>query len=77
MRTGRWLPRDAIARAPVPKKVAATSSVVLALQRTVGNRATIGLLQRRTGKGYAGLKLGRNRGGSEVEIKRELGTRSS
>src|SRR5215213_513414 len=74
MRTGRWLPRDAIARAPVPKKVAATSSVVLALQRTVGNRATIRLLQRRTGKGYAGLKLGRNRGGSEVEIKRELGT---
>jgi hypothetical protein len=74
MRTGRWLPRDAIARAPVPKKVAATSSVVLALQRTVGNRATTRLLQRRTGKGYAGLKLGRNRAGSEVEIKRELGT---
>ena len=74
MRTGRWLPRDVIARAPVPKKAAAASSVVLALQRTVGNRATTRLLQRRTGKGYAGLKLGRNRAGREVEIKRELGT---
>jgi hypothetical protein len=50
MRTGRWLSRDAIARASVPKKVAATSSVVLALQRTIGNRATTRLLQRRTGR---------------------------
>jgi hypothetical protein len=74
VRTGRWLSRDAIARDPVPKQVAARPSVVLALQRTVGNRATTRLLQRRTGKGYAGLKLGRNRAGSDVEIKRELGT---
>jgi hypothetical protein len=54
--------------------MAAAASAVLALQRTIGNRATTRLLQRRTAKGYAGLKLGRNRAGSEVEIKRELGT---
>ena len=47
---------------------------MLALQRAAGNRATARLLQRRTQKGYAGLKLGRNRAGREVEIKRELGT---
>ena len=44
------------------------------LQRAAGNRATTRLLQRKTKKGYAGLKLGRNRAGREVEIKRELGT---
>jgi hypothetical protein len=46
----------------------------LALQGAVGNRATARLLQRRTPTGYAGLKLGRNRAGRDVEIKRELGT---
>jgi hypothetical protein len=48
--------------------------VILALQRAVGNRATTRLLQRRAQTGYQGLKLGRNRAGNEVEIKRELGT---
>jgi hypothetical protein len=49
-------------------------NVVLALQRAIGNRATTRLLQRRAQTGYQGLKLGRNRAGREVEIKRELGT---
>ena len=74
MRTGRFLPAPVIARRPVLGEPAAPSNAVLALQRAVGNRATTRLLQRRTQKGYAGLKLGRNRAGSEVEIKREIGT---
>jgi hypothetical protein len=44
------------------------------LQRAAGNRATTRLLQRYVGKGYVGLKLGRNRTGRDVEIKREVGT---
>jgi hypothetical protein len=74
VRTGRRLPNPVVARPAVPDQRAPRSSAVLALQRAAGNRATARLLQRRTQKGYAGLKLGRNRAGSEVEIKRELGT---
>jgi hypothetical protein len=74
VRTGRRLPNPVVARPAVPDQRATGSSAVLALQRAAGNRATARLLQRRTQKGYAGLKLGRNRAGSEVEIKRELGT---
>jgi hypothetical protein len=73
VRTGRHLPNPPAAR-PVPDKMAARPGAVLALQGAVGNRATARLLRRRTPKGYAGLKLGRNRAGREVEIKRELGT---
>jgi len=74
VRAGRRLPNLLVARRPVPDKTAARPSAVLALQGAVGNRATARLLQRRTRTDYAGLKLGRNRAGREVEIKRELGT---
>ena len=74
MRTGRYLPAPVVARRPPTGARAAPSNAVLALQRAAGNRATARLLQRRTQKGYAGLKLGRNRASREVEIKRELGT---
>ena len=74
MRTRRHLPAPVVAHRPVPSDTPAPSNAVLALQRAVGNRATARLLQRRTQKGYAGLKLGRNQAGREVEIKRELGT---
>lgn len=74
MRTRRHLPAPVVARRPVPSETPVPSNAVLALQRAAGNRATARLLQRRTQKGYAGLKLGRNRAGREVEIKRELGT---
>ena len=73
MRTGRHRPNSVVARRPVLDRTATRSSAVLALQRAAGNRATTWLLQRAP-KGYTGLKLGRNRAGSEVEIKRELGT---
>lgn len=74
MRTGRYVTAPVVPRRPLPGETAAPSNAVLALQRAAGNRATTRLLQRRTQKGYAGLKLGRNRAGREVEIKRELGT---
>jgi hypothetical protein len=74
VRAGRRLPPPLDVRAPVPDRATARPSAVLWLQRAVGNRATTRLLQRRTAKGYGGLKLGRNRAGREVEIKRELGT---
>ena len=74
MRTGRHVPAPVVARRPLPGKTAAPSDAVLALQRAAGNRATARLLQRRAQPGYAGLKLGRNRAGRDVEIKRELGT---
>jgi hypothetical protein len=74
VRTGRHVPTPVVARRPLPGETATPWHAVLALQRAAGNRATARLLQRRTKKGYAGLKLGRNRAGREVEIKRELGT---
>ena len=74
MRAGRRLPKPLVVRGPVADETPPRPSAVLALQRAAGNRATTRLLQRRTQKGYGGLKLGRNRAGQEVEIKRELGT---
>ena len=74
MRTGRRFPDPLVAPRRAPNRTAPGPSAVLALQRAAGNRATARLLQRRTQKGYAGLKLGRNGAGREVEIKRELGT---
>jgi hypothetical protein len=74
VRIRRRLPAPVVARRPVPSETPAPSNAVLALQRAAGNRATARLLQRRSQKGYAGLKLGRNQAGREVEIKRELGT---
>ena len=73
VRTGRHAPAPVVARRPLPGETATLRDAVLALQRAAGNRATARLLQRRT-QGYAGLKLGRNRAGRDVEIKRELGT---
>jgi hypothetical protein len=73
VRTGRRVPAPVVARRPLPGETATPPNAVLALQRAVGNRATVRLLQR-TPKGYAGLKLGRNRAGRDVEIKREIGT---
>ena len=73
VRTGRRVPTPVVARRPLPGQTATPSNAVLALQRAAGNRATVRLLQRAP-KGYAGLKLGRNRAGQDVEIKRELGT---
>jgi len=49
-------------------------SAVLKLQRSAGNRATVRVLQRRAQPSFKGLKLGRNKAGNEVEIKREVGT---
>jgi hypothetical protein len=74
VRTGRHVADLFVARRPIADKTAARPNPVSALQRAAGNRATARLLQRRTRTGYAGLKLGRNRAGREVEIKRELGT---
>jgi hypothetical protein len=74
VRTRRHLPAPVVVPPPVLSETPAPSNAVLALQRAAGNRATARLLQRRTQKGYAGLKLGRNQAGREVEIKRELGT---
>jgi hypothetical protein len=74
VRAGRRLPSPLVARRPTSDRTAARPNAVLALQGAAGNRATARLLQRRARKGYAGLKLGRNRAGREVEIKRELGT---
>jgi hypothetical protein len=73
VRTGRHVPTHDVARRPLRGETATPSNAVLALQRAAGNRATARLLQR-TQKGYASLKLGRNRAGQDVEIKRELGT---
>ena len=74
MRSGRRLSNPPVARRHVSDKRVARPSAVLALQRTAGNRATVRYLQRRAQTDYKGLKLGRNRAGREVEIKRELGT---
>jgi hypothetical protein len=74
VRAGRRPSQPLVVRAPVPDQTTARPSAVLWLQRAAGNRAVTRLLQRRTTKGYEGLKLGRNAAGREVEIKRELGT---
>src|SRR5215208_2643765 len=74
VRSGRRLSNPPVARRHVSDKRVARPSAVLALQRTAGNRATVRYLQRRAQTDYKGLKLGRNRAGREVEIKRELGT---
>jgi hypothetical protein len=74
VRPGRRLHDSRVARAPARDRTAPPPNPVLALQGVAGNRATARLLQRRAPKGFAGLKLGRNRAGREVEIKREVGT---
>jgi hypothetical protein len=74
VRTRRRVADPPLTGSPLSDRKAPRASVVLALQRAVGNRATTRLLQRRAQTGFQGLKLGRNRAGREVEIKRELGT---
>jgi hypothetical protein len=74
VRASRRLSNAPVARRHVSDKTVARPSAVLELQRTAGNRATVRYLQRRAQTEYKGLKLGRNRAGREVEIKRELGT---
>ena len=68
------LPIPSIGRRAARAEAPPQPNAVLALQRTAGNRATTRLLQRRAQTGYDGLKLGRNKAGNEVEIKREVGT---